>query len=90
MSSVDTLKFELHGRLDELLPVVGKTHISVRVEPEARIVRAGVMIDAYNWENRMVVLQRLLDFEADHADEFALEFDIVPLEPVEDAAFVSA
>lgn len=85
--NVDTLKFELHGRLDELLPQVGKTHISVRWEPTSRIVRVGVCIDDYTWEHRMVVLERLLAFEADHRDDFALEFDIVPLAAVEEPNF---
>lgn len=87
--NVDTLKFELHGRLDDLLPVVGKTHISVRWEPEARIVRLGVCIDSYTWDNRMTVLERLLAFEMDHSDDFALEFDIVPLMAVEDPHFAT-
>lgn len=88
--NVDTLKFELHGRLDDLLPVVGKTHLSVRWEPGARILRLGVCIDTYTWENRMTVLERLLTFEADHSNDFALEFDILPLAAVEDPSFASA
>lgn len=87
MISIETLQFELHGRLDELLPVVGKTHISVRWEPIARIVRVGVSIGEYEWEHRMTVLERLLAFEAAHRDDFALEFDILPLMAIEDDSF---
>jgi hypothetical protein len=89
MINTDTLKFELHGRLDDLLPVVGKTHLSVRWEPSARIVRLGVCIDRFTWDHRMAVLDRLLAFEADHSDDFALEFDIVPLQSVEDPSFAA-
>src|SRR4051794_13204229 len=87
MISVETLKFELHGRLDDLLPTVGKTHVSVRWEPLARIVRVGVSIDEYDWDHRMAVLERLLAFEDAHRDEFALEFDIIPLMAIEDDSF---
>jgi len=87
MISVETLSFELHAGLDDLLPTVGKTHISVRWEPVARIVRIGVSIDEYDWDNRMTVLQRLLEFEAAHREEFAVEFDILPLGAIEDAGF---
>lgn len=87
MINVETLKFELHGRLDELLPSVGKTHVSVRWEPLARIVRVGVSIDEYGWDHRMAVLQRLLAFEAAHSDEFAIEFDIIPLVAIENDSF---
>ena len=88
MISTETLQFELHGRLDDLLPSVGKTHISVRWEPVARIVRVGVSIDEYTWDNRMTVLQRLLEFEVSHRDEFALEFDVLPLVAIQDESFV--
>lgn len=87
MITVESLKFELHQRLDDLLPVVGKTHPSVRWEPIARIVRVGIAIDDYTWDNRMAVLERLLEFEAAHKDEFALEFDIIPLHAIEDSGF---
>jgi hypothetical protein len=88
--STETLQFELHGRLDDLLPTVGKNHISVRWEPQARIARLGIMIDEYTWDNRMLVLERLLDFETSHKDDFAIEFDIVPLQAVQDEAFADA
>lgn len=87
MISVETLQFELHGRLDELLPTTGKTNISVRWEPVARIARVGVSIDEYTWEHRMAVLERLLDFERAHKDDLAMEFDIIPLVAIEDESF---
>lgn len=87
MSRLETLKFELHSKLDDLLPSVGKTHVSVRWEPGARIVRVGVSIDEYDWGNRLTVLRRLLDFEESHKEEFALEFDILPLVAIEDDTF---
>jgi hypothetical protein len=90
MITTETLSFELHGRLDDLLPVVGKTHISVRWEPRSRVARLGVCIDDYTWDNRMAVLERLLEFEKAHADELALEFDIVPLAAVEGTAFAES
>lgn len=87
---VDTLKFDMNRRLDDLLPIIGKKHVSIRWEPQARIVRLGVMIDSYTWDNRMAVLDRVLAFEADHKDEFALDFDIFSLGAVEDEAFAEA
>lgn len=87
MIGVETLQFELHSRLDDLLPTTGKTNISVRWEPVARIARIGVSIDEYTWEHRMVVLERLLDFESVHKDDLAIEFDIIPLMAIEDESF---
>jgi hypothetical protein len=90
MITVDTLRFELDGRFQPIVEQTGKTHISVRWEPGARIVRVGACIDRYTWEARMAVLETLLQFEEDHADEWALEFDIVPLEAVKDEEFAEA
>jgi hypothetical protein len=89
MISVQTLRFELAGRVADL-GLGTKNHISVRWEPAPAIVRVGLMIDDYTWDNRMRVLQMLLAFERDHADEFALEFDIVPLAPVQSDDFAEA
>ena len=55
MISVDTLTFELEGRLQPLVEQTGKTHLSVRWEQGARIVRAGVCVDRYSWDTRMSV-----------------------------------
>lgn len=84
----ETIRYELEGRLAGLS--VGKTHLSVRYEPAPRIARVGACLHEYNWDNRMAVLESLLSFEQDHADEFAVEFDIVPLEAVADEAFAEA
>lgn len=90
MITADTLKFELDGRLQPLVEETGKTHLSVRWEAGARIVRVGACIDHYTWEARMKVLEALLKFEEDHSDEWALEFDIFPLEAVQDEEFAEA
>ena len=90
MITADTLKFELDGRMQPLLQETGKTHLSVRWEPGARIVRVGACIDHYTWETRMLVLEALLKFEEAHADEWALEFDIFPLESVQNEEFAEA
>jgi len=89
MVSTENLKFELAGRLAEL-DLQTKDHISVRWEPAPAIVRVGLMIGEYTWENRMAVLAMLLDFERDHSDDFALEFDIVPLAPTQTDEFAEA
>ncbi|MGV0743672.1 hypothetical protein [Mycolicibacterium sp. XJ870] len=90
MITADTLRFELEGRLQPLLQDIGKNHLSVRWEPGARIVRVGACIDHYTWETRMLVLEALLKFEEAHADEWALEFDIFPLESVQNEEFAEA
>lgn len=90
MISAETLKYELTGRLQDLAEVTGKTHLSVRWEARAQIARVGACLEEYNWDSRMAVLERLLKFEREHADELALEFDIIPLEAVRDDKFAEA
>lgn len=90
MISVDTVRLELAGRFNEVVAQVEKYHLSVRWEPAPRIVRVGACIDPYNWDTRMSALDALLDFELAHADEFAVEFDIIPLVAVNDEAFAEA
>ena len=90
MITADILKFELDGRLQPLVQDTGKIHLSVRWEPGARLVRVGACIDHYTWESRMLVLEALLKFEQAHADEWALEFDIIPLESVQDEEYAEA
>jgi hypothetical protein len=90
MITDESLKFEIEGRLQPLAHDTGKTHISVRWEPGPRIVRVGACIHHYTSETRMAVLETLLKFEEDHADEWALEFDVVPLEAVHDEEFAEA
>lgn len=86
----ENLKFELSGRLRKLDNDLGKTHLSVRWEPGPKIARMGVCVETYNWDTRMAVIQVLLDFERDHADELAVEFDVIPLESVNDEQFAEA
>jgi hypothetical protein len=87
--STQTLQFELEGRFAEL-GLQTKHHLSVRWEPGPSIVRIGAMIDDYTWDNRMQVIGALLSFESDHADEFAIEFDVFPLEAAKDDEFAEA
>lgn len=77
MITTESLTFELSGRFEGL--DLGKKHLSVRWEPAPRIVRVGAMIEPYDWDARMRVIEALLDFERVHADEFAVEFDVFPL-----------
>lgn len=88
MISRETISYELEGRFAELS--LGKTHLSVRYEPGPRIVRVGVCLARYEWEPRMEAIKALVAFERAHADEFAVEFDVVPLEAVNDEAFADA
>ena len=90
MISNETLRYEIAGRLDELDADLGKLHLSVRWESSPRIARVGACIEAFTWENRMAVIGALLEFERAHADELALEFDVIPLEAVNDERFIEA
>lgn len=89
VTSRQTLEFELAGRFEQL-GMETKNHISVRWEKAPAVVRVGFMISDYTWENRLRVLRMLTEFERDHADEFAVEYDICPLEPVKDESFAEA
>jgi hypothetical protein len=86
MAIIDNVKYEIDGRFKDL--GLGKTHLSVRYEPDSRVVRVGACIADYTWEKRSQVIDTLLDFEDSHAGEFALEFDVLPLEAVTDPAYV--
>lgn len=88
VAEVDAIKHELNGRLMDV--DVGKTHISVRYESGPRIVRVGACIGTYNWDNREKVLDRLVDFMHDHAEDYSVEFDIVPLDAVVDPEYAEA
>lgn len=83
MSVAENVRYELDGRLTEA--GLGKRHLSVRFEPGPRIVRAGIALHEYTWDNRMAVIQTVLDLEDSHQDEFAVEFDVIPLEALNDA-----
>lgn len=90
MITVDSLRYELSGRFRDVPDVPEKHHLSLRWEPAPRIVRVGACIEPYNWDTRMATLDALLEFEAAHADEFAVDFDIVPLHAVNDVEFAEA
>lgn len=83
----ENLLYELTARFAD---ASGKVHLSLRWEPGPRIVRVGACLDDYSWGSREQAIETLLRFEADHADEFALEFDVVPLDAVNDEAFAEA
>ncbi len=85
-----SIKYELLGRFNELAEVTGKSHVSVRWESAPRIARIGAMVENYDWDTRMTVLRTLREFERMHADEFAIEYDIVPLEAVTDESYAEA
>lgn len=85
MAIRENVTFEIEGRLEPLQ--LGKKHISVRYEPDTKIVRIGACITNYNWETRDKVIQALLDFEDSHEGEFAVEFDVVPHEAVVDPEY---
>lgn len=80
MITVENIKFELAGRLQEV--PTGKSHISVRYEAGPRIARIGACITNYDWDTREAVVDALLEYEDAHSDEFAVEFDVIPLEAV--------
>lgn len=90
MIDASSIQYELLGRFEGLNDRLGKKHLSVRWEPGPRIVRVGAMVENYDWDTRMEVLRTLRAFERQHADEFAVEYDIVPLEAVMDESFAEA
>lgn len=87
MITTETLRYELDGRLAALDADLGKRYISVRWEPGPKIVRVGACIGEFTWDNRMKTIRALLDFERAHADEFAVDFDVIPHSSVVDDAF---
>jgi hypothetical protein len=82
--SQETLKYEVAGRIRDIEPQLGKTHLSTRWEPMTRIARVGVCIENYTWDVRNLIIERLVQFQFAHKDEFALEFDVIPVEGVRD------
>jgi hypothetical protein len=82
---VENVKFELGGRFKNL--DLGKSHISVRYEAAPRLVRVGACITNYTWEVRESVIDALLDFEESHADDFDVEFDVIPIDGVIDESY---
>ena len=90
MISAETLRYELDGRLAAIDADLGKRYLSVRWEPGPKTVRIGACIGEFTWDNRSKVIGALLDFERDHADEFAVDFDVIPHDTVVDDAFAQA
>lgn len=88
MITRETILAELEDRFAEV--PVGKTHLSVRYESGPRIARVGACLARYEWDTRMEAIKTLLDFERAHTDEFAVEFDVVPLDAVVDENFAEA
>jgi hypothetical protein len=82
--SAETLKYEVVGRLRDLEDKLGKTHLSARWEPVTRIARLGVCIENYSWQIREEIVKRLVELQLDHQADFALEFDVIPVEGVRD------
>lgn len=83
--TVESVKFELEGRLNDL--PTGKKHLSVRWEQGPRIVRVGACITNYDWDTRAAVVEALLEYEDAHRNEFAVEFDVIPFEVVNDSNY---
>lgn len=90
MTTVESLNFELRGRFQSIASEVQKSHLSVRWEPAPGIVRIGACVEPYSWDSRMAAIEALLAFERDHAGEFAVEFDVIPLAAVNDPEFAEA
>jgi hypothetical protein len=89
MTTLESLQYELRGRFDVLGDVL-KSHLSVRWESGPAIVRVGACIEPYTWDGRMQAIEALVDFERDHHDDFAVVFDVIPLQAVNDAEFAEA
>ena len=90
MTTSGSLQYELEGRFQGATSDVQKVHLSVRWEPAPAIVRVGACIEPYNWDSRMAAIDVLISFEEDHKDEFAVEFDVIPLTSVNNQDFAEA
>lgn len=90
MTSVDSIRYELEGRMANISEEVGKFDLSVRWEPMARIVRVGFLVQNYEWAARMRVIEIATAFQNDHLDDFAVDFDVIPYESVVDSQFAEA
>lgn len=87
MITAESIQYELYGRFDDLAEAVGKHHLSVRWESAPRVARVGAMLENYDWDSRMKAIEVMYDFQKTHADEFAVEYDILPLDAVTDESF---
>lgn len=90
MTSIDSLRFELDGRMGEIVNEVGKYDLSLRWESGARIVRVGFLIQHYEWAARMRVIELATKFQQAHLDDFAVDFDVIPYDSVLDSEFAEA
>ena len=90
MSFIDTIRYELDGRMSEIVSEVGKYDLSLRWESAARIARVGFLVQHYEWAARMKVIEVASAFQRDHLDDFAVDFDVIPYDSVNDADFAEA
>jgi len=90
MTSIDTIRYELDSRMQEISNDVGKFDLSVRWEPMARIARVGFLVQNYEWASRMRVIEVATAFQRAHLDDFAVDFDVIPYESVLDTEFAEA
>ncbi|RIT70425.1 Uncharacterised protein [Mycobacteroides abscessus subsp. abscessus] len=90
VTSIDSLRFELDGRMSEISAEVGKYDLSLRWEAGARIVRVGFLVQHYEWAARMRVIELATKFQQDHLDDFAVDFDVIPYDSVLDSEFAEA
>lgn len=90
MTNVDSIRYEIEGRMLEISNDVGKFDLSIRWEPMARIARVGFLVQNYEWAARMKVVEVATAFQNDHLDDFAVDFDVIPYESVLDSEFAEA
>lgn len=90
MTSIDSIKFELDARMQEIASDIGKYDLSIRWEPMGRIARVGFLVQHYEWAARMRVIEVAAAFQRAHLDDFALDFDVVPFDAVNDVTFAEA
>lgn len=90
MTNVDSIRYEIEGRMLEISSEVGKFDLSIRWESMARIVRVGFLVQNYEWAARMRVIEVATAFQNDHLDDFAVDFDVIPYESVVDSDFAEA
>lgn len=88
--NIDSVRYELEGRMQEISREVGKFDLSLRWEPMGRIVRVGFLIQNYQWATRLRVIELVTAFQQDHLDDFAVDFDVIPFDSVLDTEFAEA
>lgn len=90
VTGIEILKCEVMDCLRDIKPDLGTMHLSARWEPAARIAHLGVCIENYTWKIHEDVIKRLVQLQLDHKDDFAVEFDVIPIEGVRDDEFAEA